>query len=145
MIWHGAHAFLLICFPHLRRFIRRFRNGAPGGRGRSFEPGDFQPVYVPLQNVICFFRHPKPALYQRALRFRLPAISNFPEEAEIRGFHVPCIRPNRRVRSVLSTGWASSVSGQLADPELASLPFWPKLISLFSLFKVTMVANIHIC
>lgn len=51
---------------------------------------------------------------------------------EVRGFRVPCIRRNRRVRSALSTGWASSVSGELAAPELASVPFWPELISLLS-------------
>jgi hypothetical protein len=31
-----------------------------------------QPVSVPLQNGFRFFRHLTPALYQRALRFRLP-------------------------------------------------------------------------
>jgi hypothetical protein len=32
----------------LRRFIRRFRNGAPGGRGRSFEPGDVSTRIHPI-------------------------------------------------------------------------------------------------
>jgi len=31
-----------------------------------------QPVSIPLQNGFRFFRHLTPALYQRALRFRLP-------------------------------------------------------------------------
>lgn len=85
----------------LRRFIRRFRNGAPGGRGRSFEPGHFQPVYIPLQDVICFFRHPKLA----SLSVCLAVSPSFhTSKGEIRGFHVPCIRPHRRVRSTLSTG-----------------------------------------
>ncbi len=33
-----------------------------------------QPVSVSLQKGLRFFRHLTPALYQRALRFRLPAI-----------------------------------------------------------------------
>jgi hypothetical protein len=34
----------------------------------------FQLVSIPLQNGFRFFRYLTPALYQRALRFRLPAI-----------------------------------------------------------------------
>jgi hypothetical protein len=111
------------------RFFKLSRNEAPSGRGHSFEPDVFHSVSNPLRLAFAFSAILHPHSYRRALRFRLP--SNF-ASGEVRGFRVPCIRRNRRVRSTLSTGWASSVSGELADPELASLPFWPELISLFS-------------
>ena len=132
---------MLICFSHRKRFFKRFRNEAPSGRGHSFESDNVSIRVQPVTVGLRFFRHPTPALSQRALRFRLSRLIG----TEIRGFRVPCIRPNRRVRSALSTGWASSVSGELADPELASLPFGLSLSVSLAHYKVTMVTSIHLC
>src|SRR5574341_2041674 len=98
MSWHGAHAFLLICFPHERDSSDVFATEHQAAVGTLSSQVMLQPVSVPLQNGFRFFRHLTPALSQRALRFRLLV-----EWAKLRGFHVPCIRPYRRVRSTLST------------------------------------------
>ena len=52
---------------------------------------------------------------------------------------LPCSTqvPLERRRCCLSAGGASSASRELAAPEPDHVPFWARLVSLFSLFRVT--------
>jgi hypothetical protein len=70
--------------------------------GSLSRPVIFQPVSMPLQHGIRFFRHLKPAHRSASLTTRPPTAA-FAAAGGIRGFHVPFIKAYG-VRHLLSTG-----------------------------------------
>ncbi len=100
-----------------------------------------QLLSAPLQNGLCFFQSPLPAIPSAFL-----ADAPAPEPGRNVGFtRLDCTDTNELALATYTGSLGMSVCSECQVEQPTALPFWPEPVSVFGSLVVTVPTAVHVC